>query len=176
MKDYLKRLSGGLYSLAQGMRITLEQFFKPTVTLHYPHESLKMAPRFRGHIELVRDPKTGHALCFACKVCEKACPSDCILVEGAKKEGEKRKSVTEFRLDFTKCSLCGSCVESCKSNALQFSREYNVATTNKEELIMDLFKRLEAQRGAAEPQPVASTPAEQPKPESPPAQPKTEAP
>jgi len=178
MRKFLKEMGGGFYSLVLGMRITLEQFFKPTVTVHYPHESLKMAPRFRGHIELVRDPKTGKAICFACKVCEKACPSDCILVEGAKKEGEKRKSVTEFKLDFTKCSLCGSCVEACKSNALQFSREYNLASTRKEDFIMDLFKRLEAERVAAEPQPAASTPAEQPKPKPEPAaaQPKTEAP
>jgi NADH-quinone oxidoreductase subunit I len=160
MKDYLTRISGGLNSLLTGMRITLEQFFKPTVTVHYPHESLKMTPKFRGHIELVRDPKTGHAICFACKVCEKACPSDCIIVEGAKKEGEKRKSVTEFKLDFTKCSLCGSCVESCKSNALQFSKDYNFVTTSKEELIMDLFKRLENQR-IVEEKP-ASAPAPQP--------------
>ena len=172
MKDYLTRISGGLYSLVAGMRITLEQFFKPTVTVHYPHESLKMAPRFRGHIELVRDPKTGKALCFACKVCEKACPSDCIIVEGAKREGEKRKSVTEFKLDFTKCSLCGSCVESCKSNAIQFSREYNMVTTSKEDLIMDLFKKLETEQGA-EP-PAAAQLAEQPKPELA-AQPTTEA-
>lgn len=160
MKDYLTRISGGLHSLLTGMRITLEQFFKPTVTVHYPHESLKMTPKFRGHIELVRDPQTGKAICFACKVCEKACPSDCIIVEGAKKEGEKRKSVTEFKLDFTKCSLCGSCVESCKSNALQFSKDYNFVTTSKEELIMDLFKRLENQRVAEEKQ--APAPAPQP--------------
>jgi NADH-quinone oxidoreductase subunit I len=160
MKDYLTRISGGLNSLLTGMRITLEQFFKPTVTVHYPHESLKMTPKFRGHIELVRDPQTGKAICFACKVCEKACPSDCIIVEGAKKEGEKRKSVTEFKLDFTKCSLCGSCVESCKSNALQFSKDYNFVTTSKEELIMDLFKRLENQR-IVEEKP-ASAPAPQP--------------
>ncbi|MCX6907221.1 MAG: NADH-quinone oxidoreductase subunit I [Verrucomicrobia bacterium] len=176
MKEYLQKISGGLYSLVQGMRITLEQFFKPVVTVNYPHESLKMTPRFRGHIELVRDPKTGKAICFACKVCEKACPSDCIIVEGAKKEGEKRKSVTEFKLDFTKCSLCGSCVESCKSNALQFSKEYNLASTRKEDFIMDLFKRLEAQRVGAEPPVASPTPPEQPKPEPVAAQPTTEAP
>ena len=43
------------------MRITIGQFFKPTVTVQYPHESLKMPKRFRGHIELVRDPETGKA-------------------------------------------------------------------------------------------------------------------
>src|SRR6266481_2816877 len=129
-----------------GMRITIGQFFKPIVTVQYPHEALKMSPRFRGHIELVRDPATGRPKCFVCKLCEKACPSDCITVEGVKPEGAKRKTVTNYRLDFTKCSLCGSCVEACRDGAIRFSREYNLAGTSKEKFIMDLFQRLEGER------------------------------
>lgn len=146
MKALFKEIGSGFHSLVTGMRITLGQFFKPQVTVHYPHESLKMAARFRGHIELVRDEQTGRAICFACKVCEKVCPSDCITVEGAKLEGEKKKSVTEFKLDFTKCSLCGSCVEACKSEAIRFSRAYNLASVNKDDYVMDLFQRLESEQ------------------------------
>src|SRR5512147_2561455 len=145
MKKAVKDIFGGFNSLVTGMRITIGQFFKPTVTVHYPHEALKIPPRFRGHIELVRDPTTGKAVCFACKLCERACPSDCITVEGAKLDGAKKKSVTQYVLDFTKCSLCGSCVEACRDGAIRFSREYNLASTNKEDYIMDLFKRLEAE-------------------------------
>ncbi len=150
MKNSLKEIVSGFNSLLIGMRITIGQFFKPTVTVHYPHESLKMPKRFRGHIELVRDPETGKAICFACKLCERACPSDCITVEGAKLEGAKKRSVTSYRLDFTKCSLCGSCVEACRDGAIRFSKDFNLASTNKEEFIMDLFKRLEDERLAAE--------------------------
>ena len=121
MKNSLKEIATGFNSLLTGMRITLGQFFKPTVTVQYPHESLKMPERFRGHIELVRDPETGKAICFACKLCERACPSDCITVEGAKLDGAKKKSVTKYMLDFTKCSLCGSCVEACRDGAIRFS-------------------------------------------------------
>ena len=143
MKRSFKEVVTGFNSLVTGMRITLGQFFQPTVTVHYPHESLKMPARFRGHIELVRDPDTGKAVCYACKLCERACPSDCITVDGAKLDGAKKKSVTQYILDFTKCSLCGSCVEACRDSAIRFSREYNLASTNKEDYIMDLFKRLE---------------------------------
>ena len=146
MKNSLKEIATGFNSLLTGMRITLGQFFKPTVTVQYPHESLKMPEKFRGHIELVRDPETGKALCFACKLCERACPSDCITVEGAKLDGAKKKSVTNYILDFTKCSLCGSCVEACRDGAIRYSHEYNLASTNKEDYIMDLFKRLEDER------------------------------
>jgi NADH-quinone oxidoreductase subunit I len=161
MKNSLKEIATGFNSLITGMRITIGQFFKPTVTVQYPHESLKMPERFRGHIELVRDPETGKALCFACKLCERACPSDCITVEGAKLDGAKKKSVTSYVLDFTKCSLCGSCVEACRDGAIRYSHEYNLASTNKEDYVMDLFKRLEDERLAAEARDeIVSTPAQ----------------
>jgi NADH-quinone oxidoreductase subunit I len=147
MKNLFKEVWTGFGSLMTGMRITLEQFFKPQVTVHYPHESLKMAKRYRGHVVLVRDTTTGKSLCIACKSCEKACPSDCIVLDGIKREGEKKKSVTDFKLDFTKCSLCGSCVEACPIDALQFSKNYNLASTTKESFYqIDLYKpTLEAQ-------------------------------
>ena len=123
----LKEIYGGFKSLLIGMRITLGQFFKRAVTVHYPHETLKMPPRYRGHIELVGNPETGQAALFVCKLCERACPSDCISVEGVKFEGDKRKTVTSYKLDFTKCSLCGACVEVCRDGAIRFSRDYNLA-------------------------------------------------
>jgi NADH-quinone oxidoreductase subunit I len=131
MKRQIKEIFTGFGSLLTGMRITLGQFFLPEVTVHYPHQSLPMPKRYRGHIMLVKDPTTGKALCIACKSCEKACPSDCIVVEGVKREGEKRKSVTDFKLNFTTCSLCGSCVEVCPVEALKFSKEFNLASTDK---------------------------------------------
>ena len=146
MKSALKEIAVGFNSLITGMRITLGQYFKRSVTLQYPHESLKMSERFRGHIELVKDPATGKAICYACKLCERACPSDCIIVEGAKLDGAKKRSVTTYQLDFTKCSLCGSCVEACRDGAIRFSHDYNLASLSKEEFVMDLFKRLETER------------------------------
>ena len=160
MKNALKEIVTGFNSLLTGMRITIGQFFKPIVTVQYPHETLKIPPRFRGHIELVRDPETGKAICYSCKLCERACPSDCISVDGAKLEGAKKKSVTTYTLDFTKCSLCGSCVEACRDGAIRFSRDYNLAATSKEDFVMDLFKRLqdEAQPACEVSSPVAAEP------------------
>ena len=145
MKKSLQEIARGLRSLVTGLRITLGQFFKPSVTVQYPRQSLKMPPRFRGHIELARDPVTGNSLCIACKSCEKACPSDCIFVDGVKREGEKRKSATDFKLDFTRCSLCGSCVEVCPTDALRFSRDYNLASTRKGDYSYELLQRLQAE-------------------------------
>ncbi len=146
MKASLLAIPRGFWSLLVGMRVTATQFFKPVVTVPYPRATLPIPPRFRGHIVLTADPVTGRPLCTACKLCERACPSDCILVEGAKLEGEKKKSVTDYRLDFTRCSLCGACVEACPSDAIRFSKNYNLAGTSKEAYVFDLVARLKAEK------------------------------
>ncbi len=144
--NVLQEIYGGFKSLLIGLRITIGQFFKPTVTVRYPHQTLKIPLRYRGHIELVGNPASGKPLCFVCKLCERACPSDCISVEGVKLEGDKRKSVTTYKLDFTKCSLCGSCVEACREGAIRFSRDYNLAGLTKEEFLLDLVARFQTQQ------------------------------
>jgi NADH-quinone oxidoreductase subunit I len=123
----------GFKSLITGMRITAREASKPIITVQYPHETLKMPDRFRGHVKLVLDPETGKSRCTACNLCVRACPSDCIEVDGIKREGEKKKSVTEYKLDFTTCSLCGSCVEACPSDAIEYSKQYNAVSTNRED-------------------------------------------
>ena len=37
-----REIYGGIKSLVIGLRITLGQFFKPIVTVQYPHQALKM--------------------------------------------------------------------------------------------------------------------------------------
>ncbi len=164
---YFREIFSGAKSLVVGMRISLDQFlknFRKDYNVPYPHATLPIPERYRGHIIFTND-EAGLSTCIACKSCEKACPSDCILVEGEKKEGAKKKSATLFELDFTKCSLCGACVEVCPTDALMFSKRYNLANTSKAvyakiDLIKDLDARMEKQglRSAppaqpAEPQP-----------------------
>jgi len=144
MIDYLKEIISGTWSLFVGLGITIRYFFQPVVTVQYPHQTLSMPPRFRGHIELIKNEETGGTKCIVCGMCQKACPSNCITVNGEKREGVKGKVLTEYILDFTKCSLCGLCVESCTPSAITFSKDYNLAGVSKEAYIFDLKKRLEA--------------------------------
>jgi NADH-quinone oxidoreductase subunit I len=144
MIDYLREIISGTWSLFVGLGITIRYFFQPVVTVQYPHQTLPMTPRFRGHTELVKDAETGETRCIVCGMCEKTCPSNCITVRGEKQEGVKGKVLTEYTLDFTKCSLCGLCVEVCPTAALDFSKDYNLAGVRKEAYIFDLKKRLEA--------------------------------
>ncbi len=142
MVAYFSEIFSGLLSLFIGMGITFREFFKPTVTVQYPYEILTMPDNYRGHVELIENEE-GTPNCIVCMMCQRACPSACISIAGKKVEGKKGKVLTKYILDFTKCSLCGSCVESCNFNALEYSKEYNLASTRKEDFIFDLLKRLE---------------------------------
>ncbi len=144
MVAYFSEIFSGLWSLFVGLTVTFKEFFSPTVTVQYPYQRLEMSERFRGHIQLVGDEE-GKPNCIVCMMCQRACPSECISISGKKEEGEKKKVLSSYTLDFTKCSLCGSCVESCNFNAIEFSKEYNLASTRREDFIFDLLKRLEEQ-------------------------------
>jgi NADH-quinone oxidoreductase subunit I len=129
----LMEIIKGAYSLMKGMKVTIKAFFGPAVTCQYPRETLIISERFRGHIKLLSDK------CRACGLCERSCPTNCIKVEGEKREEQKHKVVTRFILDFTRCSHCGLCVENCPQGAIGFSRDYNLASLRKEDFVFDLL-------------------------------------
>jgi len=141
----IKETVFGFWSLITGMRITIKEFFSPTITTHYPRQTLPIPKRFRGHIELKWNEETGRANCTACGICAKACPSDCIELEGIKPAGEKGKAVTSYHLNYTLCSLCSLCVEACPFDAIQHSGRYNLASVSNKWNHMDLFDRYKEQ-------------------------------
>ena len=55
MVTYFKDIYSGLVSLFIGMEVTFKEFFKPTVTVQYPYETLTMTERYRGHVELIEN-------------------------------------------------------------------------------------------------------------------------
>lgn len=148
MGGYFSEIFYGSKSLLIGMGITFREFFKPTVTVQYPYQTIKMSARFRGHIELIADEE-GKPKCVVCGMCQRGCPSDCISMDSVSVDIEvdgkvkKKKVLSRYDLDFTKCSLCGQCVENCNFGAIEFSKEYNLASTCKEDFHFNLLKRLE---------------------------------
>ena len=143
MKSYFSVIFTGAWSLISGLKVTIKALFSPIVTVQYPREKLVITPNYRGHIDLIKFEDTGSHKCITCGSCQRECPSDCIVVNGEKREGVKGKVLTEFTLDFTKCSLCGACVEVCPTDALDYSDEYELAGGTREEFHYDILKRVE---------------------------------
>ncbi len=64
-----------------------------------------------------------------CRVCFRDCPAKAI--EIVEVEGKKRPQI-----DLNKCIFCWQCVESCPRKAIKSSELYELATTDKNSLVM----------------------------------------
>ena len=100
----------------------------------------------KSRIRVVKWEAEGLYVPMACQQCQdapcqKACPSGCIAIEGHKPEGATRRVTTLFTLNFTTCSLCGLCVESCNFEGLRFSKAYNLASQRRQDFQMDLLRQ-----------------------------------
>ena len=121
--------------LIKGLGITLKHFLNPLkiVTVQYPDEKLKISPRYRGLHEQLRDDK-GVEKCVACGLCAKACPSDCIKINGTEDENGQRMAEV-YEIDMLRCIFCGYCEEACPVNAIRLSQGYEFAMTDETEKI-----------------------------------------
>ncbi|MBE7412025.1 MAG: 4Fe-4S dicluster domain-containing protein [Leptospiraceae bacterium] len=64
--------------------------------------------------------------CFACKSCERYCPTKAIQIV----------SETEIQFDYGACTQCGLCVEICEKEKLENSGFVNVFALNREEFVI----------------------------------------
>lgn len=104
--------------LLKGLLTVLKNGLKPRVTLEYPEIKKELNSNFRGKL------KHNSEICTKCGLCKKVCPTfDCIQLE-------------PFSINLAQCIYCGNCVEICPKKAITFTQEYELATENKEDLIL----------------------------------------
>ncbi len=114
-----------LPALLDGLRITVRHFLRnilgkrDVVTIQYPEEQRRIAPRYRGRHRLtVRED--GFIKCVACYMCEEICPAQCIFIEAGEVEDKSvEKYPVVFDIDELRCVFCGLCVEACPKDAIR---------------------------------------------------------
>ncbi|MDR3569639.1 MAG: NADH-quinone oxidoreductase subunit I [Syntrophobacteraceae bacterium] len=142
---YFKDIIDGGLSLIEGMGVTARRLFQPLITVQYPRKKIPLSSAYRGHIELKIFEETGTHKCIVCLNCEKTCPSGVIRVQGEKQKEKGPKTLTGYVIDFSKCSLCGLCVEICPTSTLEYSREYELVGDTGADCVFDLMLRLAKQ-------------------------------
>lgn len=176
MRCLMKTLKG-LWSLAVGLRITAVELIKPQITVHYPRKEVQNLATYRGHIELVpQDEDPGTPRCIMCWRCVDICPSRCISLR-MHVQGEESGRAADpglrlspdvqvpysqhlapppdrivrvldaYRLNYSLCSLCGLCVQSCPVDAIRFTGNAYLVGTSRQTFDIDLLARLQ-QRAA----------------------------
>lgn len=148
-KKYTIKEKAYLPAILVGLRITMKHFirgflFRKHNTIMYPEQKRDYSERFRGkHFISVDANKTEN--CTACYLCETICPAECIHIVADEREEEnnpygvkKEKKPVSFDIDLLRCCFCGFCEEACPKDAIKLSNNYEMATSSRDEAIVDL--------------------------------------
>ena len=125
-----------LVDLIQGLGVTFRnQSPKQLITEQYPLQRPQVAERFRGAPRLDVNPDTNESLCIACDLCAVVCPEHLIVVSSERNPVTRRKELTEFTYDLSRCMFCGLCEDACPTDALELTQDFEMAQYSREGLI-----------------------------------------
>jgi len=122
--------------LCQGLVVTAKNFIQSyykkdrLTTVQYPEERAPISPNFRNFPFLVHDGDDADAglRCTACKICEKACPPQCIYIVLERDEnGKSNKRPKVFDIDLSVCMNCGICAEVCPFDSIYMDNEFELS-------------------------------------------------
>jgi formate hydrogenlyase subunit 6/NADH:ubiquinone oxidoreductase subunit I len=100
----------------------LRSVFRKPATEKYPAVPAPMPQKFRGKL------KFDASKCIGCKMCMRDCPTGAITI---RKVGDKQ---FEADIDLGRCIYCAQCVDSCMKAALEITREYELASLDRQKL------------------------------------------
>jgi NADH-quinone oxidoreductase subunit I len=134
-KELLRRIF--LLDLIKGLKLTFSyQRPSATYTDQYPRQRPPVAERYRGAPRLNNHPETGETLCIACNLCSLACPENLIVV-GWERTEDRRKKLSTFTYDLSRCMFCGLCEDACPVDALELTQDFELAQYTREGMIWD---------------------------------------
>lgn len=113
---YLDKVWAGIRTTAVGMKLTWRHFFTKPTTVQYPEEVPYFSPYERGLHEFEPDK------CIVCLLCAKACPVDCIRIEG------KRGDLQVYEIDYAKCLFCSLCVDPCPVDCIHMGQQFDLSS------------------------------------------------
>jgi len=97
------------------------------VTRNYPYEPMPVPENYRGA------PQWDHHKCIGCGACSDHCVARCILVRDLCQE------LRVMHYEGARCTYCGRCADVCPEKAITMSKNFELASSDKE----DLTTRLE---------------------------------
>ena len=124
-----------MLSIFRSLWLAFLHAFRRRVTVQYPEQKRRLPARWRGRIILSRDPD-GQERCVACYLCAVVCPVDCIALQAAQDEAERRYPAF-FRINFSRCIFCGLCEEACPTCAIQLTPDYEMSEQRRSSLVYE---------------------------------------
>ena len=146
VKNYFGRIAKVSKSIVIGLGTTWRYFVRPEEIVTIQYGSEKYAPqvdyipaRHRG-IHYLESEK-----CIQCNICAKACPVDCIEMEGTRDgdldgawQGDKVQ-ISKFIIDLNKCIFCNLCCEPCPKQCIHMGQEFDFASYSRANGVKNLL-------------------------------------
>ncbi len=134
--NYFRNIFEALRTTVEGLTITASHLMRRPITVQYPDRTARpvidmLPPTYRGFLDV------DMGLCTGCTLCMQACPIQCIQIELLKKE---TRLISKFDIDLGLCMFCGLCTEVCPTDAIRFTRAFERATPNLDELMFRFVK------------------------------------
>ncbi len=122
---------GDILKVTWRFRICSENCFCSTFSRDFGLLSGIRTPR-RFAPRLNVNPDTNETLCIACDLCALACPEHLIVVSSERNEKTRRKELTNFTYDLSRCMFCGLCEDACPTDALELTQDFELANYTRE--------------------------------------------
>jgi len=103
------------------LRVALARLKQGRRTITYPAGEPALPDRYRG-LPVIDKSKCSDG----CKACVEACPTDAIVL-----------NKTGPQLDLGRCLFCADCSEACPTGAIRHTREYRMATRDRDDLLLE---------------------------------------
>ncbi len=114
----------------------LKNLLKKPFTERYPKVKVKVPSRYRGKLSVKWKECTG------CGLCRMICPADAITL-GMKVEKIKSGKITYKKIlhpirsiNMGRCVGCGLCVEICPVKIISFTKEFELASKSRKNLLI----------------------------------------
>jgi len=98
------------------------------ITSKYPEIKDDVPEGFRGKPQILSEQ------CTLCGDCAAACPSRALKLDHAENE-------TVLTLSYCSCIFCGRCEEVCQNYAVKLTREFEMASRTKDDLVSVIRRR-----------------------------------
>jgi NADH-quinone oxidoreductase subunit I len=135
----------GLLASFKSLWVTGLNLFRPMTTEPLPWKGERARPtRFRTSFALIHE-ENGDEACIGCKMCEKICPSQIIVVQAggrkpSERTGKPRGWATDFTLDLNACIHCELCIQVCPADAIVMLRVLETPGYTREDLFLTMDK------------------------------------
>jgi len=128
--------------ILNGFVITMRNWARGPITVQYPEQRLELPERARWTVT-PKFNEDGSTKCTACSLCERECPDHVLRLDVTTNEA-REKHINAYVYEVGACMMCGLCADACPYDAIYMSHDFELATTDRDDLSRLLLSDVDA--------------------------------